>query len=120
MRHLSKAVVTSSYRMGYTQKTNLDRLEQDPDKWLAVSHADGNGIGQIFQRFGRIAETLRWSEPGWKMLEFSLGLAQRHRRRQTTPVFQFDRRGKRDHITRPNSGRRLDPVPIAAECWPQR
>jgi hypothetical protein len=42
--------------------------------WLAVIHADGNGIGQIFQHFGRHLKTDDWSEAAARMLEFSLAL----------------------------------------------
>jgi hypothetical protein len=52
--------------------TNSDNREAD---WLGVVHADGNGLGEIFQNFGKKARAERdWQKYASGMRQFSLAL----------------------------------------------
>jgi hypothetical protein len=51
----------------------LDRLQDDVD-WLAVIHADGNGVGTVFQNFGKWAQTADSRDYVTKYRRFSLAL----------------------------------------------
>jgi hypothetical protein len=52
--------------------TNSDNRDAD---WVAVVHADGNGLGEIFQNFGKKARLGRdWRKYTSEMCQFSLAL----------------------------------------------
>ena len=72
--------------LGYGEKVNAIDLPKNPEKfeeafpktdWLAVIHADGNGLGQIFLDFGEASNCKgpeNWCEYLNKLRRFSLAL----------------------------------------------
>lgn len=52
---------------------NIEKLEQQAD-WIAIIHADGNGLGQIFLNFDEYADCADNRDYVVKLRRFSLGL----------------------------------------------
>ncbi len=52
---------------------NIGKLEEETD-WIAIVHADGNGLGQIFLGFGEYAACVDNRDYVTKLRQFSLGL----------------------------------------------
>lgn len=65
-----RGLVPDQYRLPYST-TEIEDLGCD---WLAIVHADGNGLGQVFLNFDRVARTSGNRDYITKLRRFSLAL----------------------------------------------